>query len=865
MNIKTLVVIAGVVLVALLTSHARGQCTRWLPGVGSSTMDGRVEAMVAWDPDGNGPEQEWLVIGGTFTQIGPTAIARLAAFDGTQWRSLGALNGDVSALAVYRGELIVAGTFSAVAGISAPGRLARFNGTTWESISTSLIQGTSNSGTISTLLEFQGRLIAAGDFSQISGVTAVNVAAFDDSWNPMGNGVSTGVVDMVVFENQVFSIARNLVGAQRWSGSSWLPTTSGFPTSTSAGIPTAIAVYDGSLYLAGQSFSFTGTSVTSQFARLNGNAWAPVPTASGNTSFFPLFMRQFGSRLIVGGTMAVAGQVIANNIAAWTEAGFESLQGGLLATSSFNSAPVTCAVEWRGQMVVGGDFDRSFSTATVSNVALFDGFDWRSPAPSVDDSVYFSVAFRDSIVFGGEFSVAGGQAAFRVAAWNGQTWQPLGNGLANTAGAAIARCATVFQNDLIVGGSFSIAGNIVAGNIARWDGQQWHAMGSGFDSTVESLIVFNGELYATGSFSRSGVNSFGGRVARWDNGTWKTVGFSGGPGGTTTGLGRVLVEFEGRLHLFGPEFWGFFNGNNWVPLVPIGSLAPVNAAVVHNRQLYIGGNFTTINNITGFRGIAVRQGTDFVPVSGGFLVNSTSSASGTVRALASVGGRLLAGGEFGIAGGLPASNIAALDGGTWSALGSGTTSTVRSIQTVDSELIIGGDFTAAGSTFAANWARYTTSGVPVVITNSSNRTLELGSSLTLSAVALPGYDAQGAVQYSWRRDGVPLVDSGSGASASIDGSATATLRITNLGSADSGEYTCHITNACGTRIHQAGTVDVVFICRADLDASGALESSDIFVFLNAWFTGSIQGDFDRDGDRDPADIFAFLNAYFAGC
>src|SRR5262245_11662373 len=40
---------------------------------------------------------------------------------------------------------------------------------------------------------------------------------------------------------------------------------------------------------------------------------------------------------------------------------------------------------------------------------------------------------------------------------------------------------------LIVGGSFSLADATLAKNIAAWDGQNWHSLGSGVNSTVRAL------------------------------------------------------------------------------------------------------------------------------------------------------------------------------------------------------------------------------------------------------------------------------------------------------------------------------------------------------------------------------------------
>ncbi len=42
---------------------------------------------------------------------------------------------------------------------------------------------------------------------------------------------------------------------------------------------------------------------------------------------------------------------------------------------------------------------------------------------------------------------------------------------------------------LYVGGSFSVVGNVVASNIAKWDGTQWQPLGSGTNDEVRTLTV----------------------------------------------------------------------------------------------------------------------------------------------------------------------------------------------------------------------------------------------------------------------------------------------------------------------------------------------------------------------------------------
>lgn len=92
-------------------------------------------------------------------------------------------------------------------------------------------------------------------------------------------------------------------------------------------------------------------------------------------------------------------------------------------------------------------------------------------------------------------------------------WLP-GEGVPGTNGTVLA--TTTWDPDgpepepelLILGGDFTVAGDVVAHNIAAWDGSLWHPRGSGLSGgdnpRVYALTLYSGELIAGGSFSRAG-------------------------------------------------------------------------------------------------------------------------------------------------------------------------------------------------------------------------------------------------------------------------------------------------------------------------------------------------------------------------
>ena len=53
-------------------------------------------------------------------------------------------------------------------------------------------------------------------------------------------------------------------------------------------------------------------------------------------------------------------------------------------------------------------------------------------------------------------------------------------------------------------GMFRMAGGSTAKGIARWDGSEWSALGSGMDYFVDALAVSGPDLYVGGSFTTAG-------------------------------------------------------------------------------------------------------------------------------------------------------------------------------------------------------------------------------------------------------------------------------------------------------------------------------------------------------------------------
>ena len=181
--------------------------------------------------------------------------------------------------------------------------------------------------------------------------------------------------------------------------------------------------------------------------------------------------------------------------------------------------------------------------------------------------------------------------------------------------------------------------------------------GPGLDNNVFATAVWDDgrgpALYAAGLFLTAGGQVVN-RIARWDGAEWSPL---SGPSG-------------------------------------VGMDAQVFALTVYDGELVAAGAFTQAGGVT-VNGIARWDGTRWSPLGGGG--SAAVGTNGTVWALTTFKGRLVAGGQFTEAGGVTVNRIATWDGARWSPIGSGVESgTVFSLTVFDDTLIAGGNFLEIG-------------------------------------------------------------------------------------------------------------------------------------------------------------------------
>jgi hypothetical protein len=295
-----------------------------------------------------------------------------------------------------------------------------------------------------------------------------------------------------------------------------------------------------------------------------------------------------------------------------------------------------------GRWYLGGAFTRASGVPAVGILEWTDGRNYRALGPGLSGGPVRALASFDPdgagplpgwLVAGGSFTSAGGGSAAGVAAWDGSAWRPLGDGLALPGGPGQVTALAVFNGELYAGGTFDRSGAVALANLARWTGVSWAPVGAGVPAGVQDLEVADvgggSALLVGGSFPS---------VLRW-NGAAVSTAFALG-GAPTTSL-RVNA------------------------LVP----APGGGVLVLGR-------FESAAGASANHAALVRPGGAdglFGGVGGGLASGDEASAGAFVE------GRPVVAGRFASAGGVQALNIARAGPSGWSAVGEGVEPGARAL------------------------------------------------------------------------------------------------------------------------------------------------------------------------------------------
>ena len=313
--------------------------------------------------------------------------------------------------------------------------------------------------------------------------------------------------------------------------------------------------------------------------------WHPLGSGlNHNVNAFVIFEDD----LIASGAFTLADGQSANRVALWNGSGWQPLGDGM------NEMVFELALH-NGELFAGGNFLEADGNE-VYGIARWDGAEWQPLAPAgMNEATNALFSYDGDLIAGGRFTMAGDQTVNHVARWDGEEWHPMGSGVGNSNHRTPdVQAFTIYQGDLVAGGSFDLAGGEEAHFIARWDGSTWHPVGSGLQKIdfggIYDFTIYEGNLVAAGRFNMADGETT--HAARLINGEWQPMG---------TGISAGALEiFEGELYVAGlfinedselENRIARWDGSAWQPVgvADAGS----NALITYRGNLVAGGMFTT--------------------------------------------------------------------------------------------------------------------------------------------------------------------------------------------------------------------------------------------------------------------------------
>ena len=486
--------------------------------------------------------------------------------------------------------------------------------------------------------------------------------------HPLNNSFVVQIVRFAAFSLGMLLIAPHLLCQVRPAAADpddqYWDARFGIPGIDQAGV-FALFVQGNDVY-AGGDFTFAGGTRANGIAHWDGTAWHALGTGvEGVVTAIAVS----GTDVYVAGTFFRVGTVPARGVARWDGTAWHALSdGGVTANIQGTISSLAMIGD---NLFVGGAYTIKTAAGTLQHIARWNrttgawsgldgGLENRFGSTRVN-----RLAVRDRVLYvGGLFSHAGtlGGIANNVAAWDDSLsrWSALGTTEDNGVNGQVTMLE-IFENDVVAGGVFSIAGATRAAHIARWNiaAQQWNTYGAGLSEEPATAMQTASALLVGAVFTDlAGKDHW--VLRRWDGAAWSTPVAANGAVGDMVPVGNDYLMGGGFTSLDGVDFQYLakLNGSAWEEFAePLGAgrFAEVNAIAVDGDDVYVGGTFATVrgkamNNIARWN----RASNTWTPLG----PDTANGVRGDVYAIRIIGGNVYAAGFFGVAGDVRADNIA---------------------------------------------------------------------------------------------------------------------------------------------------------------------------------------------------------------
>ena len=575
-------------------------------------------------------------------------------------------------------------------GLEAP-RLKKWDGRTWKFKDPGFDH-------IITAMVFDenDNLYVGGTFQNIGELEAAHVAMYDgEQWHSLGSGLdrtgtqppqvrSLRIHNGSLYVGGIFNQAgdSNANNIARWNGSQWsaLP---GLAMVSGAHVNDMI-VLDDVLWMATQNADFNNGLI--RYDLVANNLLDPLigSISSGSHHVYSLSAGSDGKVYFSGNFTSIIGQPIVHvGYYDTVENEFHSMGSG----AAHQGVRFVRADE-NGYVFVAGNFIQ-IDGVDARYVAMWDGTGWHDldgglqgrrtqsnptqPRPADPNDI--AIGPDGNLYVAGVYIGAGDKIVYRVARWDREEWHALGNGLGGSflfdyPGSAVRSMFQSQTGEILVAASaaFSIGGKITR-NVAAWDHNQenWRPLDGGLVGDVFTITEDDdGIIYAGGNFFDIFGENSGSRIAYFDGEHWTGLGED--LSGTVNSL---LIAHDGTLYAGGTGGGINFhrwNGEAWESVFETAASGIVrDLALTPNGDVLVGGEFTRINGDDNLRRIALWDGEEFHALDNGIL------GSGVVIAITfTVLGEPVVAGTFNIGtDGGDDHRVAVFRDGEWQALGEG--------------------------------------------------------------------------------------------------------------------------------------------------------------------------------------------------
>lgn len=394
--------------------------------------------------------------------------------------------------------------------------------------------------------------------------------------------------------------------------------------------------------------------------------------------------------VFVAGAFSHIGKHPVQSLVRWDRATqtWEEIGGGL-SLANGEGLIQALAVGEAGELYVAGTFAEPGGDF-FSKVAVWNGESWHVFGGSLDPGSVSDLLFHNGVLYASG-AIPGANGAFEgVVHWDGNAWLPLGEGTSGTA----ASLAVDAEGSIYAGGAFSPEGNVIYG-VGRWDGSAWSFLDSRIEDGIQpgplvsSLSIWGDQLYVAGHFDTiGGINS--NSVARWDGQEWHALEMS-----QFVFLPEIAVLSSGQIYLGSGFTLYAWDGQAWSDP---GLSLPFEIQLLEQDgdELFIGG-------VSVFGDLVPPASVHLYRYDGSelnvFHTEGAYGITGQIHVLAADAEYVYAGGEFNFAGLAPGQNIARWDGMQWTVLGAGLDGAVLALALdATGSLYAGGRFTRSGAT-----------------------------------------------------------------------------------------------------------------------------------------------------------------------